>query len=52
MNKLVTCYRERAAELRTLAEKVTDPAMRDELMALAAQWERLAERHRESERPD
>ena len=42
-------YRDRAEELRTIAEGMRDARVREDLMMLAAQYERLAAREEESE---
>ncbi len=48
-------YRKRAAELLKIAEIFKDPAAREEMLTLAAEWQRLAERAearaRKSQRP-
>ena len=37
-------YRKRAAELLKIAEVFKDPATREEMLTLAAEWQYLAER--------
>lgn len=42
--KRVEGWRERAEELRVIAEGFKDPKSREDLLKLADQWERMAER--------
>ncbi len=37
-------YRKRAAELLKIAEIFKDPATREEMLTLAAEWQQLAQR--------